>query len=103
MEADVIRRFQQHDWPGNVRELRNVIESILVFSSSRQIGLADVPGHIRQRLHSNLPAYSDERSKILVALNSSEWNREKAAAVLHCSRMTLYRKMVKYSIPMTRE
>lgn len=99
MESDLIRRFQQHDWPGNVRELRNVIESILVFSSSRRLGLADVPQHIRQCLNSNHPRFADERSKILVALSSSQWNRRQAAEALNCSRMTLYRKMVKYSIP----
>jgi DNA-binding NtrC family response regulator len=99
MESDIIRRFQQHDWPGNVRELRNVIESILVFSSSRRLGLADVPQHIRQCLNSNHPRFADERSKILVALGSSQWNRKQAAEALNCSRMTLYRKMVKYSIP----
>jgi DNA-binding NtrC family response regulator len=99
MESDIIRRFQQHDWPGNVRELRNVIESILVFSSSRRLGLADVPQHIRQCLNSNHPRFADERSKILVALSSSQWNRKQAAEALNCSRMTLYRKMVKYSIP----
>lgn len=98
VDADVVRLFQQHDWPGNVRELRNVIESMLVLSSSRRIGLSDVPEPIRRHLHSRQPRYHDERSRILAALSSSQWNRKRAAEALHCSRMTLYRKMMKYSI-----
>jgi len=97
LESDVIRRLQRHSWPGNVRELRNVLESILVYSAAPSIGLADVPAHIRQTLVSCKPR-PDERSIILTTLTSANWNRNKAAAMLGCSRMTLYRKMVKYSI-----
>ena len=98
LEGDVLRRLQQHDWPGNVRELRNVLESILVYSSSPSIGLADIPAHIRQSLSSRVPV-TDERSKILGALTSTDWNRNKACEILQCSRMTLYRKMTRYAIP----
>lgn len=98
LESDLIRRLQMHNWPGNVRELRNVIECILVYSSSRSLGVSDLPEHIRRSMRSNPPPYGDERSKILAALNSAEWNRSKAAQILHCSRMTLYRKMVKFSV-----
>jgi DNA-binding NtrC family response regulator len=98
LEGDVLRRLQQHDWPGNVRELRNVLESILVYSSSPSIGLADIPAHIRESLSSHAPV-TDERSKILGALTSAEWNRNKACEILQCSRMTLYRKMTRYAIP----
>ncbi len=101
IEPDVIRRLQMHPWPGNIRELRNVLECILVFCSSRSIGFSDVPEHIRQTLRS-APALGDERSKILCALNSAQWNRSKAAEILRCSRMTLYRKMVKFAVPLQR-
>jgi len=97
LESDVIRRLQRHTWPGNVRESRNVLESILVYSDSRSIGLADVPPHVRKTLVSRSPR-PDERSRILSILDSANWNRNKAAAMLGCSRMTLYRKMVKYSV-----
>jgi DNA-binding NtrC family response regulator len=99
LECEVVRRFQMHSWPGNIRELRNVLECILVYSSSRSIGLCDVPEHVRRMLSSSSSAYGDERSKILRALNSAQWNRNKTAEILRCSRMTLYRKMVKFSVP----
>lgn len=103
IEEDVLRRLQMHLWPGNIRELRNVLESILVFSSSRSISLSDVPTHIRHTLGSSSSSSGDERSKILGALISADWNRSRAARILHCSRMTLYRKMVKFSVQPKRD
>ncbi|HEV3037478.1 MAG TPA: sigma-54 dependent transcriptional regulator [Candidatus Angelobacter sp.] len=99
IEDDLMRRLKGYHWPGNVRELRNLLESVTVLSSSRSVGMADVPAHIRHTLQSSRPKYGDERSKIINALTSTDWNRNKAAHILCCSRMTLYRKMVKYSIP----
>ena len=99
IESDVVHRLQLHAWPGNVRELRNVLESILVYSSARSIGFSDIPEDIRQTLRSSTSCYGDERSKVLRALTSAQWNRSRAAEILHCSRMTLYRKMVKFAVP----
>ena len=101
IEHDLVRRLQSYHWPGNVRELRNLLESMVVLSSSRSVGVADLPSHVKQTLRSSSPAYGDERSRIIGALTSADWNRNKAAEILCCSRMTLYRKMVKYSIPMS--
>jgi DNA-binding NtrC family response regulator len=98
IEGDVLRRLQMHDWPGNIRELRNVIQSILVFSAARSISIADVSLETRKRLRVVSPHSESERSKILSALSSADWNRGEAARILQCSRMTLYRKMAKYSI-----
>jgi DNA-binding NtrC family response regulator len=98
IEDDLMKRLQTHDWPGNVRELRNVIECLLVYSSSRSVGISDLPEHVRRTLRSGNGGNGDQRSRILGALNSTDWNRSKAAEILHCSRMTLYRKMVKFSV-----
>jgi DNA-binding NtrC family response regulator len=98
LATDVLYRLKMYDWPGNVRELRNVLECILVYSSSRSIGISDVPEHVRHTLRSSSTSDGEERSKILCALNSTDWNRSKAAQILHCSRMTLYRKMEKFSV-----
>ncbi len=98
LRSDVISRLELHDWPGNIRELRNVVESMVVFSSAQDISIGEVPNHIRERLKSSGRRNDSERTEILKALNSAEWNREKAARILRCSRMTLYRKMVKHSI-----
>ncbi len=39
-----------------------------------------------------------ERETIVAALQATAWNRSEAARRLGCSRMTLYRKMVKYDL-----
>jgi DNA-binding NtrC family response regulator len=99
---DVIKRLIAYDWPGNVRELRNVIESAFVFGSSHIIRLGDLPEQLRTKLDceqgGEVADYERERSRVIHALNSTEWNRTEAARVLHWSRMTLYRKMRKYEI-----
>jgi DNA-binding NtrC family response regulator len=94
----VTRCFQFYHWPGNVRELRNVLESILVYSASQSIGLNDIPSDMRHTLRPAESSYEDERSRIVSALASVEWNRDHAARILCCSRMTLYRKMAKFGI-----
>ncbi len=98
IEDDLIRRLHAYHWPGNVRELHNVLESMLVLSSSRSVGVADLPAHVKHTLRSSSARYGDERSRIVEALTSADGNRNKAAEILCCSRMTLYRKMMKYSI-----
>lgn len=35
-----------YDWPGNVRELHNVVEQLLIFSSTDQVSVCDLPDEI---------------------------------------------------------
>ena len=37
-----------YSWPGNVRELRNLIESMVVLATGREIGVNDIPKAIRE-------------------------------------------------------
>jgi DNA-binding NtrC family response regulator len=97
-QSNAISCLQGYDWPGNIRELRNVLESILVFSTSKTIGLSDLPLEVRHGARSSEPPSEAQREKILDALNATSWNRKKAAESLNCSRMTLYRKMTQYAI-----
>jgi transcriptional regulator of acetoin/glycerol metabolism len=39
-----------------------------------------------------------ERTLLLQALTATNWNRTEAAKRLHWSRMTLYRKMMRYKV-----
>jgi len=94
----LMSRLMEYDWPGNIRELRNILEGTLVHVSGNTVDLDDTPRFVRERLCSAPAAGSSERNRILDALNSADWNKSKAAQILHCSRMTLYRKMVRYGI-----
>jgi DNA-binding NtrC family response regulator len=90
--------LMHYGWPGNVRELRNVIESTVVFCSSSRLTRRDLPPYLRALFASEERKRASEREKILGALHATAWNRNDAARLLGCSRMTLYRKMVKYEL-----
>jgi transcriptional regulator of acetoin/glycerol metabolism len=62
------------------------------------IAIADLPENFRQRLQQVAALPETERRRLLDALLTAKWNKSRAASILHCSRMTLYRKMAKYSV-----
>ena len=47
ISADALQALVNYSWPGNVRELRNLIESMVVLATGREIGIADIPPGIR--------------------------------------------------------
>jgi DNA-binding NtrC family response regulator len=88
-----------YSWPGNVRELRNLIEATFVNSSSRWMSWSDLPYQFRNSMP--VPLGDDtlgDRERLLSVLAETKWNKSKAAARLHWSRMTLYRKLAKYGV-----
>lgn len=65
---------------------------------SLDAGMIDLT-HIPEQYRDGLPdCRTDERETILSALFSTKWNKSEAAQKLRWSRMTLYRKLVKYHI-----
>ena len=87
-----------HDWPGNVRELRNAIESSLVRAESSEIVVGDLPLALQPAGASRATL---ERRRMLDALHATAGNKSEAARRLNWSRMTLYRKLLRYRIPVT--
>jgi DNA-binding NtrC family response regulator len=87
-----LERLRQHDWPGNARELRNLVEAASIVCEGEALQPTDLP------LPAADGACSAEPTRILDALERCEWNRSKAAVLLHWSRMTLYRKMKHWHI-----
>jgi two-component system response regulator HydG len=96
ISAPARRLLQRHDWPGNVRELRNVLES----GALQADGGVMEPCHLPAYLSAQTPAPEplDERAMLVAALDQTHWNKSAAAAQLHWSRMTLYRKLSKYDL-----
>ena len=82
----------RYGWPGNIRELRNVVESTIVFGTSSRVTRRDLPPYLRALFASEERKSESEREQILGALRAAEWNRNDAARLLGCSRMTLYRR-----------
>ena len=98
--------FQSYPWPGNVREIRNVIESIIVMSRTKEITPKDVPERIRQEsnaaqtvtLRAGSTLKDAERELIRLTLISCGGNRAEAARILGIGRKTLYRKIDEYEL-----
>ena len=55
ISAEAMEMLARYSWPGNVRELRNLIESMVVLAPGHEIGVADIPPHIREGLTRLLP------------------------------------------------
>ncbi len=90
--------LMRYDWPGNVRELMNLLEATFINLPQKEIAFADLPKLFQKKLNETKSAATSERKKIFSALLETKWNKSQAARKLHWSRMTLYRKMMKYNI-----
>ena len=98
--SDAMSALEAYGWPGNVRELENVVERACVLTSGDEIGLGELPSHIRVRKGRTrsgrlLPLDELERQAIREALEETGGDRSKAARLLGINRTTLYRKLKK--------
>jgi two-component system response regulator HydG len=90
-----LRPLLDHPWPGNVRELENTLESLLILAGAEGRDLATV---LRAAPSLSGGFWPDERARILRVLNDHRWNRQRAAAALGISRVTLWRRMERHGI-----
>jgi DNA-binding NtrC family response regulator len=96
--TSALRALVAYNWPGNVRELRNVVEELAVRVADHPLQVEDLPFEVTGQHLAQPIAAPDEKSKILQALETTQWNKKRAAERLCWSRMTLYRKMTFYRI-----
>jgi transcriptional regulator with PAS, ATPase and Fis domain len=96
---DAVKALVDYSWPGNIRELKNRLEAAFI-GAGQQISLENFPEFFRNQLQEDPNLSQDERSRLIAALFQTKWNKTKAAQQLQWSRMTLYRKMEKYGIPL---
>ncbi len=109
ISAATRRQLQDHSWPGNVRELRNCLERAAAISTSDTIdeshlALLKPPAavnHVESSENERADATPKtleelEREHILLVLEETDGNRERAAAILGISSRTLYRKLREY-------
>jgi DNA-binding NtrC family response regulator len=110
LSPGVLQRLMSYRWPGNVRQLENVLERLLVLSSSDLISEEDLPEEL-QRTSTNsgslwpeLPEEGVslegiERELITRALERFRGNQTQAARYLDISRRTLIYRMEKHGLP----
>jgi two-component system NtrC family response regulator len=109
LASSVVQHLTHYRWPGNVRELENVLERMLVLSSSNLISEADLPEEIRrlppdsslfwiEMPEDGVSLEAVERELILRALEQAKGNQTKAAKYLDISRRTLIYRMEKHGL-----
>src|SRR4029077_8573488 len=108
----------QYDWPGNVRELENCIERAVALGSQEMIDLADLPPAVRagQEQESvagpraiqeppfaaNTDLEELERDTIQRVVEQVQGDKARARKMLGISRATLYRKLKRYNIALSK-
>jgi DNA-binding NtrC family response regulator len=122
-DPEELAQLQKYSWPGNVRELRNVVERAVVLCPGEWIrsndlppairGVAPMPMPIALAIAKELPTANPqsvgprtlaeskedaERTRIMESLRRNHNNRRRTAAELGISRMTLYKKLHRYSL-----
>jgi DNA-binding NtrC family response regulator len=109
LSASALQRLIAYRWPGNVRQLENLLERLLVLSSSDLITEADLPEELQRHttpsgaLWLDLPAEgisleAIERDLISRTLERFEGNQTHAARYLDISRRTLIYRMEKHGL-----
>lgn len=109
MAPEVLRGLERYHWPGNVRELASILERILYSLDGDTIELHHLPIFLQDVGRGPVPAaqaslrrVKEDREKetLLQVLQSSKYNKNRAALVLGIHRTALYKKMKKYQIPL---
>ena len=101
-----LQNLINYDWPGNIRELENVIELI--------INTESIPVNLGKKLirpnedflnldEENLKLEFMEKNHILAVMEKFKGNVTCAAKALGVGRNTLYRKLEKYNLEISRE
>jgi transcriptional regulator of acetoin/glycerol metabolism len=90
-------------WPGNARELRNVVHRAAIMARGATIEVDNLPDEVRAMANDCAAvdvgsSCSSERARILAVLGECHGNVAEAARRIGVSRMTLYRKIRKWSL-----
>jgi transcriptional regulator of acetoin/glycerol metabolism len=87
LSVEAVALLTAHEWPGNVRELRNVIDRAMLLASGAEPAA---------------PPETDERARIIGALDACAGNQTRAARRLGLSRATLVHELALLGIPRPR-
>jgi len=107
LDQGCLQALQAYSWPGNIRELRNVIERAVLLSDQKHITLNDLhfDGHTQLSapfLDTNLTLLEIEKQHIERVLQEERGRVEKAAKRLGIPRSSLYQKIKKHQISMSK-
>jgi DNA-binding NtrC family response regulator len=97
----------RYSWPGNIRELRNILERAVLLSDRGTIevealGLGAAPGPVGATLDVSLSLAEVERRQIEAVLADTRGRIDPAARRLGIHRSSLYNKLKRYGIALSR-
>src|SRR3954466_794456 len=108
LQPEAQQVLMSYAWPGNVRQLKNVIENMVVMSTTPKLGPDSLPPDIRPAGGDvplggmnnlvGIPIVQAEKELIRNTLKLVSGNREQAAKILGIGERTLYRKIKEYDL-----
>ncbi len=95
--------LEAYSWPGNVRELKNVLERAVLLEDGAELTPDMLPPEIVRRpaddgLERLLSLAEVEESHIISVLESTAWNKSRAARILGISRQGLLDRLKRMKI-----
>lgn len=101
-----------YSWPGNVRELRNLMEKVVLYSSSNKVDYLTIRKILQNNNNiSNNISYDQinfnsarkifEKEFIISHLEKNDWNISKTAEIIGLDRSNLFKKMKSLGIEKT--
>jgi PAS domain S-box-containing protein len=112
LDNSTMALFMDYPWPGNIRELKNAMEYAFVVADHttigrhhlpRQLAAGNIANHPQDATQTTLSPATDEKTALIQALKQSRGNQTQAARRLNISRVTVWNRMKKYGIDLTRE
>jgi PAS domain S-box-containing protein len=109
MDPQAENSLKEYEWPGNVRELLNIIERAVSTLEGDIIHRCDLPFYLykgrKGSQRAGRPSLTGvlskaERDAVVFALETTGYNKARAAEMLGIHRTLLYKKMNKYNIPL---
>jgi DNA-binding NtrC family response regulator len=107
LDENCIQALKAYSWPGNIRELRNVIERAVLLSDQKTITINDLHFDCHTQvgspfLDSRLTLLELEKQHIERVLQEERGRVERAAKRLGIPRSSLYQKIKKHQINMSK-
>lgn len=97
---------REYEWQGNIREFQNFLERLALYFPKKEPTYEEVVDLISIGSIKLLPKLDndlDERSEIIHTLQATNYHVTQTAEILNMARSTLYRKIDKYQIDVTKK
>jgi DNA-binding NtrC family response regulator len=107
VSPEAMKRLQTYGWPGNIRELRNSVERAMLLAEGEVLQADDFTiggvGAVRLSDRVELPPNGIdleqlERSLVVQALERTQWNQTRAAALLGLNRDQIRYRIEKFHL-----